>query len=97
MKHKLTVIGATLLALAPPALEAADERARTLHDTYCVMCHGTQVYTRADRLARDYAGLREQVDRWQKNVSLNWSRADIDAVAGYLAARYYKVPCPASC
>lgn len=95
--HRLAVFAATVFALAPAALEAADGRARTLHDTYCVMCHGTQVYTRADRLAKDYAGVREQVDRWQKNVSLNWSQTDIDAVTDYLAARYYKVACPTSC
>lgn len=95
--HRLVYVGVTLMALAPPALNAAEDKARTLHDTYCVMCHGTQVYTRVDRIARDYAGVREQVDRWQKNVALNWSQDDIDAVTDYLAVRYYKVHCPASC
>jgi hypothetical protein len=81
---------------AVPAL-AQGERARTLHDTYCVMCHGTQAYTRPDRVANDYDSIRGQVDRWQKNVRLNWSDKDIDLVAIYLAQRFYKVPCPADC
>ncbi len=79
------------------ALPASAQQAQTLHDTYCVMCHGSQVYTRAERLANDYAGIRAQVDRWQGNVSLNWSDAQIDSVAEFLARKYYKVPCPVSC
>jgi hypothetical protein len=97
MRRKLALIGTAVMALTAPALHAADRSAQTLHDTYCVMCHTTQVYTRADRLARDYATLRAEVDRWQKNVSLKWTQAEIDAVAGYLAQRYYKLPCPDSC
>jgi hypothetical protein len=61
------------------------------------MCHDTRVYTRSDRLAKDYAAVRDQVDRWQKNVKLNWSGADIDLVTAYLADRFYKVPCPGTC
>jgi hypothetical protein len=95
--HKLAFIGTILLALAVPAEALAQDNARTLHDTYCLMCHGTQVYTRAERIANDYAAVRDQVDRWQKNVSLNWSRADIDAVTAYLTEHYYRLPCPASC
>ncbi len=91
MTWKLAVAIAALLAALP--VQSAD-RAQTLHDTYCVMCHTTQVYTRSDRLARDYDGLRAQVKRWQENVSLKWSESDIDLVAGYLAQRYYKMPCP---
>ena len=91
MTLKNVALAAVLLATLPA--QAAD-RAQTLHDTYCVMCHTTQLYTRSDRLANDYEGLREQVNRWQQNVSLKWSEADIDLVAGYLAQRYYKMPCP---
>ncbi len=93
----VTFIGTTLLALAPAVLDAAQDRARTLHDTYCLACHGTQTYTRADRIVTDYGGLRTEVDRWQRNMSLNWSRADIDIVTAHLAERYYKLACPAPC
>lgn len=73
------------------------ERAHVLHETYCIMCHDSQVYTRSERLAQNHAQIREQVDRWQGNVSLDWSEADIDLMTNYLARRYYKVPCPDVC
>jgi hypothetical protein len=86
--RRLTLTGTVLLWLACPALEAADAT-QTPHDRHCLACHGTQIYTRANRTAKDYAGLRAQVDFWQKNMSLNWSRTEIDAVTSYLAQTYY--------
>ena len=86
----------TVVALYALPVQAED-RAQTLHDTYCRACHGPEVYTRQNRLANDFAGVRAQVKLWQGNAGLHWSDADIDAVAADLATRYYKVPCPASC
>ena len=97
MIRLLAVLALVLAAGGAPCALAQDERARTLHDTYCQMCHGTQVYTRSDRLANDYDAVRGQVDRWQKNVKLNWSESDVDLVTGYLAERFYRVPCPGAC
>lgn len=73
---------------------AADDPMRTLHDTYCVMCHDTQVYTRESRLARDYLGVREQVDRWQTNLSLKWRPSEVDMMTNWLVRNYYKIDCP---
>jgi hypothetical protein len=87
-----------ILTAMPAALPVrADDRAKILHDTYCMMCHDTRVYTRNTRLANDFTQIRDQVDRWQDNVSLNWSAVEIDLVANYLARRFYNVPCPAAC
>lgn len=95
MRFTMIVLVLTVLLAAQPV--RADERAKVLHDTYCMMCHDTRVYTRSARLANDFTQIRAQVDRWQDNVSLNWSAVEIDLVANYLARRYYKVPCPAAC
>ena len=73
------------------------ERAQSLHDTHCITCHDTKVYTRSNRVARDYSQVLEQTDRWQKNASLNWAPADVAAVAQFIAARYYKLECGARC
>lgn len=94
MNAKVAVF-AFFLAASWPA--HSQDRAKTLHDTYCLMCHDTQVYTRADRLADNYVQIREQVNRWQSNASLNWSALDIDLVATYLAQKFYKTPCPMDC
>lgn len=88
---RLAFIAITMFATWPAL---GQERAKKLHDTYCLMCHTTQVYTRKDRLAGNYDQIRAEVDRWQGNVSLKWSAADIDLVTLYLAQYYYKVPCP---
>ncbi len=74
-----------------------DDRGRMLHDAHCVSCHATRVYTRPDRVAGDYQQVRAQVDRWQKNVSLNWKDADADLVTDYIASRYYRFECPSKC
>lgn len=62
-----------------------------------IMCHDTSVYTRENRTARDYESLRAEVDRWQSNVSLNWSEDEINAVSTWLAKRYYGFSCPSDC
>ena len=72
-------------------LKAADlERGMTLHDTFCMVCHSPVVYTRDERIANSYLEIRQQVERWQANAKLRWSPGDIDAVAEFLAERYYR-------
>lgn len=91
MQMKPVLLAAALFVAWPAQ---SQDRAKTLHDTYCLMCHTTQVYTRDDRLADNYEQIRAQVDRWQGNVSLKWNAGDIDLVTAYLARHYYKMPCP---
>lgn len=90
--HRLALSGTLGLSLAFPTLVGAADAAQALHDRHCLACHGTQIYTRANRIAKDRDGLRAQVDFWQKNMSLNWGRTEIDAVTSYLAQTYYKLP-----
>ena len=94
MKRAVFVL---VLALSGAGAVAAQSPAQTRHDTYCIACHGTNVYTRENRTAKDYQSLREEVDRWQNNVSLRWSNEEIDAVTRFLAQRYYGFSCPDEC
>ncbi len=96
----MLAVGAAAAAAASGSsvtIAAAAELAREAHDTYCIACHDTSVYTRDDRLARDYDSLRAQVDRWQSNISLSWGKEEIDRMASWLATRYYRMPCPNQC
>jgi mono/diheme cytochrome c family protein len=68
-----------------------------LHDTYCVICHDSRVYTREERLARDYREIRAQVRRWQQNIGLKWDDADIERVSNYIASKFYRLACPEAC
>ena len=94
MKYFFFIVAA---GLAAASSVSAQTPIQTTHDTYCIMCHDTQVYTRESRLARDYENVRAQVDRWQANVSLKWSDQEIDAMATWLATRYYGLSCPDEC
>ncbi len=94
MKYLIAIL---LVGLAFASHAGAQSQAKTMHDTYCIMCHSTEVYTRESRIARDYDSLREQVERWQANVALNWSNTEIEMMTNWLAERYYGLSCPDQC
>jgi len=86
------VAGAVAAMVGLPSVAADLDRGKSLHDTHCVICHSTTVYTREDRIANSYLELRQQVQRWQENTKLRWTPYDIDSVTEYLAGKYYKIP-----
>jgi hypothetical protein len=74
-----------------------EDRGRVLHDTYCVMCHDARIYTREDRIARDYRDIRGEVRRWAVNIGMKWDDADVERVATHIATKYYRLSCPDQC
>lgn len=95
--RSLTLALALLLGLGANVYARDGGRGQSLHDTRCVMCHDTGVYTRSDRAANNWDQVRVEVLRWQKAVSLNWAEADVDAVTNFIAEKYYGFDCPAIC
>ena len=93
--YLLAFVGLVFVTVDAHAQDYA--RGKALHDNHCMACHDTRVYTREDRMARDYDQVRAQVVRWQHNVSLYWDVADIDQVTGHIASRYYGFKCPEQC
>lgn len=86
---------AAALLMAGAGARAQDlERGRMLHENHCRMCHDSIAYKRENRVAKDLAGVKAQVTRWQTNTGLRWTEADIDSVAAYLAKRYYQFAPP---
>ena len=73
---------------------AGSPRGALLYETHCSACHTAQVHWRERSLVSDWQSLTHQVWRWQSNANLDWSAADIDAVARYLNRVYYKLPAP---
>jgi mono/diheme cytochrome c family protein len=92
-----TIAFAVLVAAAIDVRAQEPPRGQILHDTYCVFCHDSRVYTREDRLARDYREIRAQVRRWQQNIGLKWDDADIERVSDYIASKFYGLACPEAC
>ena len=87
--NRASIIAATaaLFALAGGSVAAEDGAA--LHAKSCVSCHGTEVYTRADRRVTSRPGLTKQVRRCELALGLSWFDEQIDAVAGHLNGRFY--------
>ena len=78
------------LVCASGAFAEDTDRAKTLIDENCVKCHGTEVYTRADRKVTSLPGLERQVRRCDAMLSLRLFDEDIAEVSAYLNQHYYK-------
>ena len=84
------VLSSCLPALAQPS--DSPSRGQLLYEAHCVQCHTTQVHWRQARAARDWPGLRAQVQRWQSQIGEQWPQEDVDAVARHLNATIYHYP-----
>ena len=87
----------SLLLTSPVHSDGAsfeEGRGEMLYQNHCVACHTTQVHWRDQRLAKDWASLRMQVRRWERNAGLTWDEEDIEAVSDYLNRLYYQFPDP---
>jgi len=92
-------VGATAENLTDVAarLASADlDHGRKLYENSCDACHTANLHWRDKRLVDSWAGLLQQVDRWQRNSGQSWAPADIKDVAAYLNTRFYQLPCPAN-
>ena len=67
-------------------------RGELLYTTHCITCHTSEMHWRNNRRAYDWTSLNAQVRLWQGNTGLQWSEADIAAVAGYLNDTIYQYP-----
>lgn len=83
------LLAAALPAVAAPPPADPQAHAKALHTQYCVQCHQSEVYTRANRRIKDLGALRNQVQRCDENIGLRWFDDDINAVTQYLNDQYY--------
>lgn len=78
-----------VVALFAPVAGAAPDAA-ALHQQHRVACHGSDVYTRAERRVTSLPGLGTQVRMCEQNLGLKWFDEDVDAVVGLLNREYYR-------
>lgn len=86
------VTGSAMPAEPQPTPDPAGSRAELLYSTHCVTCHTAQIHWRDGKLATNWASLEAQVRRWQTNIGLRWTDADVAEVTRYLNRRYYRFP-----
>ena len=100
MRHRICprpIAAAATLVFAVAAAWAqtapvVPSRGELLYDTHCKACHTTRLHWRDRRQATDWESLKQWVDRWQRQLRLEWSDADVAEVARYLNERYYHHP-----
>ena len=86
------LILATTLFVAGGQAQAADpERGKLLYENHCRVCHTSVVHIREDRKASSREEIRTWVQRWRKELGLQWGYGEIDDVMEYLNERYYRL------
>ncbi|MEO5695413.1 MAG: cytochrome c [Usitatibacter sp.] len=90
----LTAAAGIVLATPRTADGAEEVRGRALYESRCTSCHATSVHGRTKRVAADFEQVRAWVARWNRDIPVGWSDAEIDDVAAYLNNTYYHYPCP---
>ena len=93
MKKYFIALFASLLfstgALA--ADKATPSAAQKMHDSKCLTCHKTDVYTREDRRVKSLQALSHQVENCMKGpADANWNATETQAVVEYLNSKFYK-------
>ena len=59
-------------------------------ESNCFQCHDTSIYTRADRKAKDYAGVRRMVGFCRANLGIEWFPDEEAQVVEYLNDNFYR-------
>ncbi|OOZ41217.1 hypothetical protein [Solemya elarraichensis gill symbiont] len=83
---KLLLAGMALLTAGAAQAQNAEE----LVQRDCSRCHGTEIYTRAERRVGNINALEAQVRRCDANLGTRWFDEDIHAVVKYLNNNHYK-------
>lgn len=99
-RRRLVLVFALLALLWLPVLASAEADASAgaaaLVEEHCVSCHGSEVFTRADRRVQSLAGLTSQVRMCEQNLGLQWFDEDVQAVVALLNREYYHFDEPAA-
>lgn len=84
-------IAAILFLLSLSSTAGAEAtKGQQLHDNNCMKCHGTEVYTRENRMVSNREALTTQVKRCNQNLGVQWFDEDVNAVVQYLDQAFYK-------
>lgn len=78
-----------LAACGPAAPRGDAARGAKIHEG-CVNCHGTEIYTKAERKIKSFDALRKDVVRWGDYYAPALSEQDVDDVTAYLNRDFYK-------
>jgi len=87
----LATLVATTLLFAGGYTRAADaERGQLLYENHCTVCHTSVVHVREGRKATSREEIQTWIQRWRKELGLQWGTVEVDDVTEYLNGRYYQ-------
>ena len=89
MKAHIT-IGMMTLALVLVTNPLFADKGKTLYEKSCTSCHGTDVFTRDDRVIKSLEGFKSRVKQCNNAVENKLSDDEIQSVADYLNKSFYK-------
>lgn len=92
-----------IIYLTTNVVFADNDDAPSAYQAECVACHEQMVsgdskvlYTRKDRLAKDYQELKQRVHYCKDQLKLDWDERQTGVVVEYLAKNYYGYPTSAA-
>jgi cytochrome c553 len=85
-----------LIALVATPLQAAPfdkgnaKKGEALHDESCTGCHGTELYTRANKKIKTASQLAARISGCNANTGAGWFPEEEQHVGAYLNLHFYK-------
>ncbi|MES9882846.1 MAG: cytochrome c [Sedimenticola sp.] len=79
------------LITAAPVLAFDTAAGKDQLEKHCTACHGTDLYTRAERRINSRPALSAQVHRCQVAQGLGWFNDEVENTAEYLNDQFYKL------
>jgi|APSaa5957512535_1039671.scaffolds.fasta_scaffold60202_2 hypothetical protein len=68
---------------------SAPDSGELLHRENCQRCHQAEVYTRPDRVVKNFPQLKQRVKQCELMNDLMWFEEEVDAVSSYLNRNFY--------
>ena len=91
MKLMILTLTLILCALSNTVYAQAPHAGENLHNTKCISCHKTDVYTRENRTVKTLHALSNQVNNCMKGAAkAEWTNKQTTDVVDYLNSKYYK-------
>ena len=89
MKYSPLFFCVTAILFATPQWALAG-KGEDVYKRDCTGCHGSEVFTRADRRIKNLASLQKRVRQCSYAVEAKWFDEDVNAVTEYLNKQFYK-------
>lgn len=90
--HFVTIAACAVVAVAACGSPTGDpDRGEKLH-TYCLGCHGTELYVPPKARVKTLSELQKDVERWNDHMNPKFTKQEVADIVAWLNANFYKFP-----